>query len=71
MVYAERFPIEFKILPRDLSEEYISWQCQCDTHDDGQVLYTFDDPELIWDTIIIDGKSFEDVLERSEIITIN
>lgn len=70
-LHTERLPIEFKVLPRDRSKEFISWQCECNTHDDGQVLFSFDNPELIWDTVVINGKTLEDMLERSEIITIN
>lgn len=71
-LHTERLPIEFKILPRDRSEPYIDWQCKGDTHDEGEVLYSFDEQSMdIWDTIKIDGKSLEDVLERSVILTLN
>lgn len=71
-LHTERFPIEFKILPRDRSKPYTGWQCEGDTHDDGEVLYSFDALDMrIWDTIKIDGKSLEEVLERSFIVLLN
>ena len=70
-LHTERLPIEFKILPRDRSIESIASQCECDTHADGEVLYQFDSREEIWDTVKINGKSLEEVLNRSTIITLN
>jgi hypothetical protein len=67
-LHTECYPIEFKILPRDRSEEFIGWQCDGDTHNDGEVLASFDDEHDIWDNIKIDGKSLEEVLRRSYII---
>lgn len=69
-LHTECYPIEFKILPRDRSEEFIGWQCDGDTHNDGEVLASFDDEHDIWDNIKIDGKSLEEVLRRSYIITL-
>ncbi len=71
-LHTEWIPIEFKILPRDRSKKYIGWQCDGDTHRDGEVLYSFEDQSMeIWDTIKIDGKSLEEVLERSFILALN
>lgn len=71
-LHTERLPIEFKILPRDRSEPYLGWQCEGDTHYDGEVLYSFEEHDMrIWDIIKIDGKSLEEVLERSFIINLN
>ncbi len=70
-IHSERIPIELKELPRNREEEYIGWQCECDTHDDGKVLYSFDRAEDIWDTVKIDGKSLEEILERSYILALN
>lgn len=67
-LHNEEYPIEFKILPRDRSEKYIGWQCDGDTHEKGEVLYSFDNENDIWDTVKIDGKSLEEVLERSYIV---
>lgn len=70
-LHRERYPIELKILPRDRSVPYLDWQCDCDTHDDGEVVCSFADENDLWDGIKIDGKSLEEVLERSVIISIN
>jgi len=67
-IHRERYPIECKILPRDLSEEHIGWQCDGDTHPDGEVIASFDDEHDIWDNLKIDGKSLEEVLARSYIM---
>ena len=37
----EIVPIEFKILPMDKSQKNTCWQCEFDTHDDGEVLFSF------------------------------
>lgn len=67
-IHTEQLPIEFKILPRNKKEPFIGWQCDGDTHDDGVVLYSFNNAEEIWDTVRIDGKTLEEVLERSLIL---
>ncbi len=67
-IHSECTPIEFKELPRDRSERFIGWQCEGDTHDDGKVLYSFDNAEDIWDTVRIEGKTLEEVIERSYIM---
>ena len=71
-LHTEALPVEFKILPRDRTEEFICWQCDFDTHDDGDVLYSFDGRSMkIWDTVRIDGKGLGEVLDRSVIMTLN
>lgn len=70
-IHTERLPIEVKILPRDRTQPFIGWQCECDTHDDGEVIYSFDDASKIWDNVRIDGKSLEEVIERSYIVNFN
>lgn len=68
-LHTEWDPIEFFIFDRDRTEEFLGFQCSADTHEGGEVLYTFDELDMrIWDTIKIDGKSLEEVLERSFII---
>lgn len=67
-IHTEQLPIEFKILPRDKNEPFIGWQCDGDTHEDGEVLYSFNNADEIWDTVRIDGKTLEEVLERSLIL---
>ena len=69
-LHTESLPIEFKILPMDKSQKNTCWQCEFDTHDDGEVLFSFDELSMnIWDTIRIDGKKLGEVLERSIIMT--
>lgn len=70
-IHTERIPIEVKELPRDRTQTYIGWQCEGDTHDDGKVLYSFERAEDIWDSVLIDGKTLEEVLERSYILALN
>ena len=67
-IHTEMYPIECKILPRDRDYPYIGYQCNGDTHEDGEVIASFDEVEDIWDGLKIDGKSLEDVLERSYIV---
>ena len=70
-IHTESLPIEVKILPRDKNEPYIGWQCEGDTHADGDVLFSFDDASKIWDNVIINGKKIDEVLERSFIVALN
>ena len=70
-IHTEELPIKVKELPRDRTEPFIGWQCEGNTHDDGKVLYSFDNPKDIWDNVKIDGKSLEEVLERSYIMGLN
>ena len=70
-IHRERYPIQVKILPRNRSEKFVGWQCEADTHDDGEVIASFDDENDIWDNLRINGKTLEEVLERSYIMAIN
>lgn len=71
-LHTESLPIEFKILPRNKSEEFVCWQCDFNTHHDGDVLYSFTERSMIiWDTIRIEGKSLGEILERSIIMTLD
>lgn len=70
-IHSECYPIEVKILPRDRTEKFIGWQATGDTHVDGEVIASFADEHDIWDNLKIDGKSLEEVLERSYIIGLN
>ena len=71
-IHTEAIPIEVKILPRDRdSTPYVGCQCDGNTHHDGEVIASFERAEDIWDNLKIDGKSLEEVLERSYIITLN
>lgn len=71
-IHTERIPTEVKILPQDRNEKHLGGRCKCNTHDDGEVLYSFDEPDMrMWDEIRINGKSLEEVIERSLILTLN
>lgn len=71
-IHTENLPIKVKILPRHREwSDFISWQCDNDTHDDGEVIATFETAAEIWDHLVIDGKSFEDVLCNSYITALN
>ena len=71
-LHTESLPIEFKILPMDKASKYPCWQCDFDTHDDGEVLYSFNELSMkIWDTVRIDGKGLGEVLDRSVIMTLD
>lgn len=71
-IHTECIPIEVKMLPIDNPDSpYINSQCKGDTHVHGEVLFSFQHREDMWDGIKIDGKSFEEVLSRSYIITLN
>lgn len=64
-------PIKVKILPRNLDEPIIYWQCEHDADEDGEVIATFENEEDIWDNLRIDGKSLEEIIPRSFITALN
>lgn len=71
-IHNESIPIKVKILPRDTPDSpYFNSQCTGDTHVDGEVIFSCRDPNELWDGVRIDGKSLEEVLSRSYIITLN
>ena len=71
-IHTESIPIRVKILPRHRNwSDYISWQCESDTHDDGEVIATFSSASEIWDGLVINGKKFEDVILNSYITALN
>lgn len=67
-ICAESEPIEVKKLYRDRNEEFIGWQCEAHAEDDGEVICSFEKAEDLWDGVVIDGKSLEEILERSIIL---
>ena len=67
-IHSECTPVEVKELPMQTEKKYIGWQCKASTHDSGKVIGSFADPEQIWENLKIDGKSLEEVLERSVIM---
>ena len=71
-IHTECLPIEVKVLPRDKNiSPYINSQCKGDTHAEGEVIFSCNDRRELWDGIRIDGKTLEEVLMRSFIITMN
>lgn len=71
-IHTERIPIEVKVLPRNNEAGLcLNSQCKGDTHVEGDVIFSCDNRDLLWDGIKIDGKSLEEVLNRSYIITLN
>lgn len=71
-IHTECLPIEVKVLPRDKNDSpYINSQCKGDTHAEGEVIFSCNDRKELWDGIRIDGKTLEDVLIRSFIVTMN
>lgn len=67
-IHREHYPIECKVLPRNRSERFLGWQCPADTHEDGEVIASFDNERQIWDGLLINGKKLEDVLMHSYIM---
>lgn len=71
-IHTESLPVKVKILPRHKEwSDYVGWQCESDTHDDGEVIAVFQSSAEIWDSLIIDGKSFEEVIRDSFITALN
>lgn len=71
-IHTETIPIKVKILPRHREwSEYIAWQCDNDTHDDGEVIAEFNSASEIWDNLRINGKPFEEVISKSYITALN
>ncbi|MBQ6064190.1 MAG: hypothetical protein IJK87_11285 [Prevotella sp.] len=71
-IHTETIPIRVKILPRHREwSDFIGWQCDSDTHDEGEVIAVFNSASEIWDNLRIDGKPFEEVLRDSYITALN
>ncbi|MBQ3636509.1 MAG: hypothetical protein II951_12980 [Bacteroidales bacterium] len=64
-IHSEQSPTPVKILSRDRRVPYIDGQCEWDTHEEGEILYLFENIYDIWDKVRIDGVSLERVLSRS------
>ena len=67
-IHTEEEPIVVKALPRNREEQYIFDQCEGDTHDEGEVIATFENREDIWDNLRINDKSLEELIQRSLIL---
>ena len=71
-IYNDARPIEVYTMPRDRRRsDFIGWQCECDPHDQDQLIATFDDISEVWDGLKIDGKDFEEVIMHSYIVALN
>jgi len=71
-IFKDVWPIKVKTLPRDRRRsDFVGWQCDCDPHDEDQLIATFDDISEVWDGLKIDGKDFEDVINHSYIVALN
>lgn len=71
-LHTEMWPHVFYELNRDRNKgESICEQCTKDTHDGGKPLYSFENIYDAWDTIKIDGKSLEEVLDASYIVMLS
>lgn len=71
-IHTECIPIEVKKLPRDNPKSpYVNSQCKGDTHIDGEILYSFQKAEDIWEGVVIDGNTLNDILNRSYILTLD
>ena len=71
-ILTEMRPVKVKTLPRDRRRsDFIGWQCDCDPHDEDQLIATFDDISEVWDGLKIDGKDFEEVINHSYIVALN
>ena len=70
-IHTEDLPIKVKKLPMDKTAEYPAWQCKVNTHADGEIIAVFDDASDIWDKLRIEGKTLEEVIQRSVIMDLN
>ena len=72
-IHAENCPIPVFKFKKD-DDRYPIYQIENqDTHDykDGEILYMIPCDESVWDTVKIDGKSLEEVLQNSYIVNIS
>lgn len=71
-IFNEVRPVEVYTMPRDRRRsDFIGWQCECDLHEEDQLIATFDDISEVWDNLKIDGKDFEEVINHSYIVALN
>lgn len=71
-IHTESLPIRVKILPRHREwSDFVGWQCENDTHNEGEVIAVFNSASEIWDNLRIDNKPFEEVLRCSYITALN
>ena len=71
-IYNDEQPVEVYTLPRDRRRsDSIGWQCDCDPHEEDQIIATFEEISDVWDGLKIDGKDFEEVIMHSYIVALN
>lgn len=71
-IHTESIPIKVKIMPRHREwSDFICWQCENDTHDDGEVIAEFQSSHEIWDNLKINGKTLDEILPVSYITALN
>lgn len=72
-IHAETCPTPVFMFKKDKSERYPINQIDGDTHDyhSGEILYLVPCDESVWDTVRIDGKPLEEVLQNSYIVNIS
>lgn len=59
--------------PRDMSEEYIGWQCDSGSHypPECELVQQYERDEDIWPSTLIDGKTLDYVLDHSFFVELN
>ena len=73
-LHREVIPMEVKRLHRDETQKYRYEQAECDSHEDGEILYLFDEDvpvDEIINTIQIAGMPLSEAILRSEIFQIS
>lgn len=71
-IHREEEPIEFLELPLvpNWDGNYIWESCHSNTHEEGRTLCFVDDPNDLWDSIRIKGKSLDYILAHSFITSL-
>lgn len=72
-IHTELIPTPVFRFKEDPNESIPIWKTSCNTHDyeDGELIGSFLESEDIWDNLKIQGKSLEEILQRSYIVNIN
>lgn len=72
-LFMEGYPFKFwKVKTRDKWDgKWISQQIAWNSHEEGEVLFTFDDDTDLWNALKIDKKTIGEVLANSLILEIN
>lgn len=72
-LFMESSPHKFWRIPKlkEWDGKYIGRQIRWENHEEGEVLYEFDDNTDLWDNLKIAGKPIGEVLERSYIAEID